>query len=356
MQIVSVIILAFLPIACGAAGLDWTIHDLRWVYGDEVGTNSDGSVAFELKDRLYVKAWFDESATVRRIEFTAAGGHDFGAVEIMRTLDSIDHSGWRAGSPLSDDSTDWISNDGAYSGVSRLGVLIVTKQGKAASSAIKKTSSDGLDRTAPVNHAEDGGLGRTKDITLSSGRVLHNANVIRHDAATLTIRHDTGIERIDFSQLPESLQKEYGYNEFAAAQFRVEEQSRENAEQYRREQTSAGEASAAAAASSASGKVRTASNSDCILVKDSSWKQVEQNDAYASYSVMMAVQNSCSSAIKVRIELQGVDKEGFEVDGETVRDLIPGSSVRSVSDKFMVGNQVAGQLVQWKIKSIEVME
>jgi hypothetical protein len=47
------------------------------------------------------------------------------------------------------------------------------------------------------------------DITLKDGRVLRDAVVIRHDAATVTFRHTTGFTQIERSKLPEVLAAEY---------------------------------------------------------------------------------------------------------------------------------------------------
>jgi hypothetical protein len=57
------------------------------------------------------------------------------------------------------------------------------------------------------------------DITLKDGRVLRDAAVINEDAATVTIRHTSGLVQVDKAKLPESLAAEHPAD---AAQAKLE--------------------------------------------------------------------------------------------------------------------------------------
>jgi len=50
------------------------------------------------------------------------------------------------------------------------------------------------------------------DITLSDGKVLHNAKIISQDAASVTIKHSTGIARVMMPELPKELRDKLNYD------------------------------------------------------------------------------------------------------------------------------------------------
>jgi hypothetical protein len=70
-------------------------------------------------------------------------------------------------------------------------------------------------------------LANAADITLKDGRVLRDAVVVRHDAATVTFRHTAGFAQIEKTKLPEPLAAEYPLD---TAQAKLEaEQQRQDA-------------------------------------------------------------------------------------------------------------------------------
>ncbi len=82
------------------------------------------------------------------------------------------------------------------------------------------------------------------DYALKDGRVLHDAKVIRQDAATVTFRHAHGFTQVEKSKLPEALAADYPLDEALArrdaslqaqaAQARAAEARRRQAEQAQR--------------------------------------------------------------------------------------------------------------------------
>ncbi len=57
------------------------------------------------------------------------------------------------------------------------------------------------------------------DITLKDGQVLKNAEISKVDAAFVSFKHGDGIARVPFENLPDELQKKYGYDPQKAATF-----------------------------------------------------------------------------------------------------------------------------------------
>ena len=55
-------------------------------------------------------------------------------------------------------------------------------------------------------------LALADDITLSNGKVLHNAKIINQDAASVTIKHSTGIARVMIPELPPELRTKLNYD------------------------------------------------------------------------------------------------------------------------------------------------
>ncbi len=55
------------------------------------------------------------------------------------------------------------------------------------------------------------------DIALKDGRTLRDARVLRHDAATITLRHEGGIAQVEKTKLPEALLTQYPYDQTEAA-------------------------------------------------------------------------------------------------------------------------------------------
>jgi len=59
-------------------------------------------------------------------------------------------------------------------------------------------------------------LASAADCVLKDGRVLRDARVIRHDAATVTFRHAHGFTQVEKSKLPEALAADYPLDEALA--------------------------------------------------------------------------------------------------------------------------------------------
>lgn len=74
-------------------------------------------------------------------------------------------------------------------------------------------------------------LAGAADIALKDNRVLRDAVVVRHDAATVTFRHATGFSQIEKPKLPESLAAEYPFD---PAQAKLEAQRQQQEVQARR--------------------------------------------------------------------------------------------------------------------------
>jgi len=87
-------------------------------------------------------------------------------------------------------------------------------------------------------------LAGAADCVLKDGRVLRDARVIRHDAATVTFRHAHGFTQVDKAKLPEAFAADYPLDEALArreatlqaqaAEARAAESQRRQAEQAQR--------------------------------------------------------------------------------------------------------------------------
>jgi hypothetical protein len=60
---------------------------------------------------------------------------------------------------------------------------------------------------------------RAGDITTLDGHTFKDATILRHDAATATIRYASGIERVSLTNLPIELQQEFGFDPAKAAEL-----------------------------------------------------------------------------------------------------------------------------------------
>lgn len=69
-------------------------------------------------------------------------------------------------------------------------------------------------------------LAGAADLTLKDGRVLRDAVMVRHDAATVTFRHAAGFTQIEKTKLPEPLAAEYPLDA-AKAKLEAEQQRQE---------------------------------------------------------------------------------------------------------------------------------
>jgi hypothetical protein len=64
---------------------------------------------------------------------------------------------------------------------------------------------------------------QAEDFTLRDGRTITNATVLRSDAASVTLKLDGGIERVEISQMPENVQRRFNYDPAKAAALRQQE-------------------------------------------------------------------------------------------------------------------------------------
>ena len=68
---------------------------------------------------------------------------------------------------------------------------------------------------------------RADDITLADGKtVFHNAKIVSQDAASVTIRHSTGIARVTIPELPPEVRAKIKYDSDEAAKLLQNEQRR----------------------------------------------------------------------------------------------------------------------------------
>jgi hypothetical protein len=66
---------------------------------------------------------------------------------------------------------------------------------------------------------------RADDITLEDGKVLHNAKIMSQDAASVTIKHSTGIARVMIPELPKELRDKLNYDPAEAKKLLEMEQA-----------------------------------------------------------------------------------------------------------------------------------
>lgn len=66
-----------------------------------------------------------------------------------------------------------------------------------------------------------------RDIATKSGAVYTNISIIRVDPDGIHLRHDSGITKVQFFELADSLQEEFGFNPEAAKSYRAQKQHSE---------------------------------------------------------------------------------------------------------------------------------
>ena len=60
----------------------------------------------------------------------------------------------------------------------------------------------------------------SNDLALADGRIYRNVQVWKVEPDGVTLRHDAGLDKVDFPQLPEAWRRTYGYDPEAAAAYR----------------------------------------------------------------------------------------------------------------------------------------
>ena len=59
----------------------------------------------------------------------------------------------------------------------------------------------------------------SNDLAAADGRIFRNVQVWKREPDGLTLHHDEGLTKLEFSLLPEDWQKKYGYDPEAAAAY-----------------------------------------------------------------------------------------------------------------------------------------
>lgn len=67
------------------------------------------------------------------------------------------------------------------------------------------------------------GIARAEDVTLKTGVILKNATVSKRDPSSVTFSHDDGILKVWLAELPEELQKKFGYDPAKSAEYSQKE-------------------------------------------------------------------------------------------------------------------------------------
>jgi len=68
-------------------------------------------------------------------------------------------------------------------------------------------------------------LARSENITDLAGKTYINAEIVRIEPDGLTLKHDAGLSKLSFSELPEEIQKKHGYKPEKATSSGKQQQS-----------------------------------------------------------------------------------------------------------------------------------
>jgi len=100
--------------------------------------------------------------------------------------------------------------------------------------------------------------------------------------------------------------------------------------------------------------IAATSSDGCLITGTPAGKPVADAGlpGYMTLSVKVMVTNSCAAEADARVQVQGIDKDGYEVVARMVDGPVPGHALVTLTSSFPVTKAMADAIVSWRVVSV----